>query len=505
MTMPSQSSPPPAVGSRLNGRYRIEDRIGSGGMSTVYRAFDETLEREVAIKIMHSDISSDDAALERFRREARTVAQLSHPHVVMVIDAGEDGGHPYIVFEHVKGETLKDRIRREGPLPIAEAIAYAIEVGRALQAAHERGLVHRDVKPQNVLIDEEGRAKVTDFGIARGLESKQANQLTAAGKVIGTTDYVSPEQAMGQEVSGQSDVYSLGIMLYEMLVGEVPFSGDSHVSVAMKHVREGLPDVRRRRPEVSAALAAVLERATAKDLETRYPTMDQLVRDLEEVLTYESARSGGATGEATAILSQLPASIAGRRSRRRTIGLAVVYVAIAAVVAVVAALLVNGESRQNEPIAPGDLRAIALNESDAHEYDPPPGDGRERGTQGLALDGDPTTAWETERYDSPDLGNLKKGVGLYLDAGRPIVARGMRIVTPKEGWDFEVYVARNGVPAALSGWTLVASGVMDSMRKTIPLDTASQRSRYYLLWITKLTEGATGGSSAAVSEVKLLS
>ncbi|MGH2978912.1 MAG: protein kinase domain-containing protein, partial [Solirubrobacterales bacterium] len=192
--MPSQSSSAPAVGSRLNGRYRIEDRIGSGGMSTVYRAFDETLEREVAIKIMHSDISSDDAALERFRREARTVAQLSHPHVVMVIDAGEDAGHPYIVFEYVRGETLKDRIRREGPLPVAEAVAYAIEIGRALQAAHERGLVHRDVKPQNVLLDEEGRAKVTDFGIARGLESSPSNQLTAAGKVIGTTDYVSPEQ-----------------------------------------------------------------------------------------------------------------------------------------------------------------------------------------------------------------------------------------------------------------------------------------------------------------------
>ena len=158
------------IGTKLSGRYRIEDEIGSGGMSTVYRAFDETLERQVALKIMHGDISSDPAALERFRREARTVAQLSHPHVVMVIDAGEDEGHPYIVFEHVRGETLKDRIRREGPLPIAEAVAYAIEVGRALQAAHERGLVHRDVKPQNVLLDEEGRAKVTDFGIALGLE-----------------------------------------------------------------------------------------------------------------------------------------------------------------------------------------------------------------------------------------------------------------------------------------------------------------------------------------------
>jgi tRNA A-37 threonylcarbamoyl transferase component Bud32 len=503
MTMHPRSSSAPAVGSRLNGRYRIEDRIGSGGMSTVYRAFDETLEREVAIKIMHSDISRDDAALERFRREARTVAQLSHPHVVMVIDAGEDDGHPYIVFEYVRGETLKDRIRREGPLPVAEAVAYAIEIGRALQAAHERGLVHRDVKPQNVLIDEEGRAKVTDFGIARGLETTQ-NQLTAAGKVIGTTDYVSPEQAMGQDVSGQSDVYSLGIVLYEMLVGEVPFSGDSHVSVAMKHVREGLPDVQRRRPEASAALAAVLERATAKDVAARYPTMGDLVRDLEEVLTYETARSGGATGEATTILSQLPASITGRRSRRRTIGLAVLYVGIAVAVAVLAALLVNGETSQDEPIAAGDLSVISLNESDVHEYDPPPGDGHERETQGLTLDGEPSTAWETERYDTPDLGNLKDGVGLYLDAGRPIVARALRIVTPKDGWDFEVYVARDSVPEELSGWTRVASGRMDETRKVVDLDTASQRSRYYLLWITKLTEGATGGSSASVSEIRLL-
>jgi hypothetical protein len=355
-----------------------------------------------------------------------------------------------------------------------------------------------------VLLDEEGRAKVTDFGIARGLETNPSNQLTAAGKVIGTTDYVSPEQAMGQDVSGQSDVYSLGIVLYEMLVGEVPFSGDSHVSVAMKHVREGLPDVQGRRPQVSAALAAVLERATAKELDARYPTMAELVRDLEQVLTYESARSGGATGEATAILSELPSSITGRRSRRRTISLALLYVAIATAVAVVAALVVNGEGQQNEPAVAGDLRGIALNESDVHEYDPPPGDGRERGTQALALDGDPSTAWETERYDSPDLGNLKKGVGLYLDAGRSIVARAMRIVTPKAGWSFEVHVAGGGVPADLSGWTLVASDEMDGERKTVPLDTASQRSRYYLLWITKLTEGATGGSSAAVSEIRLL-
>ena len=488
------------IGTRLDGRYRIEDRIGSGGMSTVYRAFDETLERWVAIKILHGHISDDQPSLERFRREARTVAQLSHPHVVMVIDAGEDEGHPYIVFEHVRGETLKERIRREGQLPVAEAVAYAIEIGRGLQAAHERNLVHRDVKPQNVLIDDEGRAKVTDFGIALGLES---NQLTGAGKVIGTTDYVSPEQAQGQEVTGQSDVYSLGIVLYEMLTGRVPFTGDNHVSVAMKHIHEGMPDVRRTRPEVSAVLASLIERATAKDRRARYASMADFVRDLEEVLEYESARSGGATGEATAILSQLPS--AARRSRRRKILLALLYVAIAAAVATLAALLINGEDQQSEPPAQGDLTAIDLGSNDGTAFDPPPGDGQERSESvSLALDGDPTTAWETERYDTPEFGNIKKGVGLYLDAGRPIVARGIRLVTPKEGWDVRFYAARDSVPETLSGWTLVGSGEMDSSRKTFGLDTAGRPARYYLVWITSLTEGATGGSSAAISEVRLL-
>src|SRR5919202_4286329 len=250
-------------------------------MSTVYRAYDETLERWVAIKLMHTALSHDPLQLERFRREARAVARLSHPHVVTVIDAGEDDDHPYIVFEYVEGETLKGRIKRTGGLPVVEAVAYAIEIARALAAAHAQRLVHRDVKPQNVLLDPEGRAKVTDFGIARSLE---AQGLTATGRVLGTTDYVSPEQALGQEVTEQSDIYSLGIVLYEMLTGETPFSADTQVAVAMKHVREPLPDVQRRRPEVSAALAAIVERATAKQTQNRYQDVDAMVHDLEEVL-----------------------------------------------------------------------------------------------------------------------------------------------------------------------------------------------------------------------------
>src|SRR5687768_11706539 len=259
------------VGMCLNGRYRLDAQIGAGGMSTVFRAFDTTLERRVAVKLMHREIASDSDQLERFRREARSVAQLNHPHIVGVIDAGEEDGRPYIVFEYVEGETLKERIRRLGRLPIDEAIAYAIEIGRALECAHAHKLVHRDVKPQNVLIDPDGRAKVTDFGIARSME---AQGLTATGRVLGTTDYVSPEQALGHEVTEQSDIYSLGIVLYEMLTGEAPFKADTQVAVAMKHVREPMPDAQRRRPGISATLAAVVERATAKETQNRYATVD---------------------------------------------------------------------------------------------------------------------------------------------------------------------------------------------------------------------------------------
>src|SRR5437588_2208150 len=297
------------LGTRLNDRYKLEARIGAGGMSTVYRALDETLQRQVAIKLLNREVASDSDQLERFRREARAVAQLSHPHIVGVIDAGEDGGRPYIVFECVDGETLKERIRRRGRLPVPEAVAYAVESARALGAAHSRHIVHRDVKPQNVLIDEEGSAKVTDFGIARTLDEEG---LTAEGRVLGTTDYVSPEQALGQPVTGQSDLYSLGVVLYEMLTGEVPFTGENQVAVAMKHVREQLPDVQAKRPEVSAALASVVDTATVKRMEDRYSSADKFIADLEDALAIETSRAGNATGEATAVLRTLPS----RKQRR---------------------------------------------------------------------------------------------------------------------------------------------------------------------------------------------
>ena len=291
------------IGTVLSGRYRLEAKLGSGGMSTVYLARDQTLDRQVAVKVMHREMSEQADQLERFRQEARSVAKFSHPNVVSVIDAGEDGGHPYIVFEYVEGETLKQRIDRNGALDPQEAIAYAIEIARGLSVAHARNMVHRDIKPQNILIDAEGRAKLTDFGISRQLEQ---DGMTATGRVLGTTDYVAPEQAMGRKVDPRTDIYSLGVVLYEMLVGQVPFAADSQVGVAMKHVNEELPDVQRRRPDVSAAVALVVERSTAKDPAERYQQVGEMIDDLSTALEVEAARAGSTTGEATSVLDAVP-------------------------------------------------------------------------------------------------------------------------------------------------------------------------------------------------------
>ena len=287
----------------------------------------------MAIKMMHRDISTDPDQLERFRREARAVAQLNHPHVVTVIDAGEDDGTPYIVLEFVEGETLKDRIRREARLPVSESLAYAIEIGRALSCAHAHKLVHRDIKPQNILHRPRTGAPSSPTSGSRARSSPRASP--PPGGVLGTTDYVSPEQALGHEVTEQSDIYSLGIVLYEMLVGEAPFRADTQVAVAMKHVKEPLPDVQRLRPEISAALAAVVERATAKETANRYATVEEMVHDLEQVLGIEAARTGEATGEATTILRSLPGDtgdFAPERLRhpRRALAVAVIALALAA-------------------------------------------------------------------------------------------------------------------------------------------------------------------------------
>jgi hypothetical protein len=487
------------IGTLLSGRFRLEERVGSGGMSTVYRAFDETLERWVAIKILQTEIAEDDDQLERFRREARTVARLNHPHVVTVIDAGEDQGLPYIVFEYISGETLKDRIRRFGRLPVPEALAYGIEISRALEAAHAEKLVHRDVKPQNVLLDTDGRAKVTDFGIARSLEGEGG--LTLAGRVLGTTDYVSPEQALGQEVTPQSDIYSLGIVLYEMLTGDVPFRADAPVAVAMKHVREPLPDVQSARPEVSANTAAIVDNATAKETRNRYSTVEQMRGDLEGALALEASRAGATSGEATTVLRALPEDGFRVPWRLRFPRRAAALTALLGVLVAVALILLLSRTHESPPPskepsqpkgAPA-LVALKLPQTAAHDYDPIGGDGEHHADTAKAIDRNVVTAWTTETYDS-GIPQTKPGVGLYVDTGDPVAARKVDIISRQSTYKAQVLAATGPEPPPdISGWTPVSGTFTVSGTSHVPIDTKGKSYQLYLVWITELPAQGQGG------------
>jgi serine/threonine-protein kinase len=503
--MDPRSTSSQMIGTVLSGRYKLEAKLGSGGMSTVYLAKDATLDRAVAVKVMHREMSEQADQLERFRQEARAVAKLSHPNVVAVIDAGEDGGHPYIVFEYVEGETLKQRIARVGALDTQEALAYAIEIARGLTVAHARNMVHRDIKPQNVLIDAEGRAKLTDFGISRQLEQ---DGMTATGRVLGTTDYVAPEQAMGHPVDIRSDIYSLGVVLYEMLIGQVPFHADSQVGVAMKHVNEDLPDVQQRRPEVSAAAALVVERSTAKDPEERYQEVGEMIDDLSTALEVEAARAGSTTGEATSVLDAVPPPKRKLSGRARWSWAAILLLALLAAGVLFAVFFIgNGGGGGGALKDKGSTVAIAS----ATDYDPQ-GDGEEDpSTVTLAVDGNPTgTAWSTEHYDTDTFAGTKTGpdpgVGIYITTKSPAKPAKLSIKTPTPGWDAEIYAAASGPPEELSEWGEPVGEVTDAAASDeADLDVTSP-SKYFLIWFNKAAPARDqeGRFQVEISDLKLL-
>ena len=245
----------------IDGRYRVLNRLGSGGMADVYCAEDEQLGRKVAVKLLYRRFAEDDEFVERFRREASSAAGLQHPNIVGVFDRGEWDGTYYIAMEYLEGHTLKQLVREHGAMPPDLAVDITIQVLRAANFAHKRGVVHRDIKPHNVILDEEGRAKVTDFGIARA----GASDMTETGSIMGTAQYLSPEQAQGQPVSPRSDLYSIGVMLYELLTGQVPFDAESPVTIALKHVSEQPLPPSQLNPAIPPALEAVVLRALEKD------------------------------------------------------------------------------------------------------------------------------------------------------------------------------------------------------------------------------------------------
>ena len=290
------------ISTLFDGRYRIIRKLGSGGMANVYLAEDEELGRQVAIKILNDRHASDDQFVERFRREAKNAAGLSHPNIVSIYDRGEAEGTYYIAMEYLEGRSLKERIVADGPLPISDAIEIARQILRAIGFAHKRGIVHRDIKPHNVLLVQDGagdeRFKVTDFGISR----TTASQMTEAGSIVGTAQYLSPEQARGAPVDQRSDVYSVGIVLYELLTGKLPFNGETPLEIAMKHLSEVPKPPSELRPEIPADLDMIVLRALAKDPGDRFESAEEMERELARV-----AGGGGVTSEtaeaATAVLA----------------------------------------------------------------------------------------------------------------------------------------------------------------------------------------------------------
>ncbi|MBA2132046.1 Stk1 family PASTA domain-containing Ser/Thr kinase [Capillibacterium thermochitinicola] len=269
------------IGRLLGNRYRIMELIGEGGMALVYKAECTLLQRVVAIKILREQFSADREFVERFRREAQAAASLSHSNVVNIFDVGQDGDIHYIVMEYIAGRNLKELIREEAPFSLNRALRIALQISEALRHAHEHNIVHRDIKPHNILITEDGLVKVTDFGIARAVT---ASGFTQTGVVMGSVQYFSPEQAKGLPVGPQSDLYSLGCVLYEMLTGEVPFTGESPIAIALKHLQEEPPLLDRLAAKYPKSVVDLLKRALAKDLDRRYPSALVLSKDIQEIL-----------------------------------------------------------------------------------------------------------------------------------------------------------------------------------------------------------------------------
>ena len=457
------------VGETIAERYEVEELVGHGGMSSVYKARDTLLERHVALKILHEQYSSDEDFVERFKREARSVAQLQHPNIVTVIDRGEEDGRQFIVFEYIDGENLKEHVVRKGRLDVQEALEIAGEVARGLAFAHEQGLIHRDVKPQNVLLNGDGRAKVTDFGIARTLD---VDGMTQTGTVLGTSNYIAPEQASGQPVDAHSDVYALGAVLYELLAGEVPFPGESFVAVAMKHMHEPAPNLLDVRGDVPLRVAAAVDRALEKDPEQRFPTMDAFAAELDACL----AELDQPDDDATVVIPSTRRAPKRRKHVSRW-PLVIGLLALLAVAAIVIGLLAVGGSNDNG--APAASNRVQI--SGLTSYDPF-GDNKEENSAAAVniTDGNPGTYWSTERYnDAPSLD--KPGVGVVLDTGTVEELAQLVVVTDTPGFTAEIEATntQGGTPEKISDSRVVGPTTTFDLSPNGP-------KRYYVIWITKL-------------------
>src|SRR5215218_2089960 len=297
----------------LDNRYDVVRPLGSGGMGEVFLARDRVLGRDVALKVLRTQYAGDSEFAERFKREARSAASLSHPNIVQVYDRGEtEDGSSYIAMEYVPGGTLKERISKDGPLGAAEAATLGAKVAEALGAAHDRGMVHRDIKPQNVLLTDKGDAKVADFGIARAASSAT---ISRTGSVMGTAGYMSPEQALGKPATSKSDLYSLGVVLYEALTGGLPYTADNPIAVSMKHVNQPVRSPREIDPTIPEGMNALVTRLMAKNPEDRYASADDLADDLWKISRGREPTTASPIVAATTRPQQAPVAASGPTRR----------------------------------------------------------------------------------------------------------------------------------------------------------------------------------------------
>ncbi|MBA2569119.1 MAG: serine/threonine protein kinase [Actinobacteria bacterium] len=452
------------VGQLIAGRYELHELVGSGGMSNVFRAHDRLLERSVAIKVLHEQFSADEDYVERFRREARSVAQLAHPNIVTVIDRGEEDGRQYIVFEYVEGANLKGLVAN-GALPVEQALRYGLQIAGALDFAHKRGLVHRDVKPQNVLLNEEGEPKVTDFGIARSLD---VQGVTQTGTVLGTSDYIAPEQARGQRVDQKTDIYSLGIVLYELLTGEVPYEGDNFVAVAMQHVNGPIPSVLDRRRDVPVRLDHAVERAMAKDPEDRFESMEELIDELERCL--------GELGspEAATRIVRPPRRPRAKHPRRKIPVLPILLLALAAAAVAGGAYLWLG-GPTDVPVLADEASPEPIRLAGVGAHDPEGTGGEHDREAPNATDRNRDTTWSTEDYTS----FTKSGVGLLLRAQREVGLSQVTVTTGSPG--FRARIKGGASPGG--PFVNVSDEEQVGEQTTFEVDTDGKKYRYYLVWL----------------------
>ncbi|HEX2049026.1 MAG TPA: protein kinase [Actinomycetota bacterium] len=494
--------PPESV--TLAQRYVLEAPIASGGMGEVWRAKDDVLARTVAVKVLHAHLSEDDEFLARFRHEALAAARLSHPSIVAIYDTGSDAAEPggperhFIVMEYCSGGTLEDALVRGGPMDAERAVHVGIAICDALGYAHRSGVVHRDVKPANVLVAADGTLKVADFGIAKAAFS--TGDITTTGSIIGTVTYLSPEQARGEEPDARSDLYALGVVLYELVTGRPPFSGESQLATAMMHLHDEPPAPRGIKAGVPRGLETVILRALRKDPGERYSSAEEMAGALSGALSGNTTLLRPPRREEPRRPTAPEAAVASGADARWIVPVVLVVVVVVALALALPRLLGDDDTapERDAPGAPQEDGIAALDVEAVEDFDPY-GDQEEHSEDArYAADGRPDTTWETESYTSSMESQGKAGVGLVLDLGASRTVErvelsgssgALELRYADEAGDDETAFSVAGELRALAG------------RERVELDDPVE-ARYWLVWITSVSETGTG--QASVAEVELL-